>query len=97
MDSLVAIVVCGLAGWRLGAMLSYEDGPGHVFARLRWAAGDRPGAALGFWASLLACIWCVSVWTTAAMYLLWRFEVEIIPALFAAMAVAIVVERHVRR
>lgn len=93
---LVEVVTIGLAGWRLGAMLSYEVGPWRVFERLRDRYTPFAGEEPGFMAQLLACIWCTSVWTTALMAVLWAIGVAFIPALFAAMAVAIMVERWAR-
>lgn len=96
MSDLIAVLVSGLAGWRLAALLSYEAGPWHVFERIRDRfapfAGDEPG----FVASLLGCAWCTSVYTTALMLALWAFGVSFIPLAFAAMAVAIWMERQAR-
>lgn len=78
-------------------MLSYEAGPWDVFERLRRAAGipDGPGEIVGFLPLLLSCIWCLSVWMATAMWLAWEVH-PAIPALVAAWAVAILVERQAR-
>jgi hypothetical protein len=75
-------------------MLSYEDGPFDVFARLRRAAGipDGLGEISGFLPLLLSCPWCTSVWTGTAMWLAWELH-PALPGLVAAWAVAIMVER----
>lgn len=56
------LAVLLLATWRLSAAIYYEDGPGHLWARLRYRAGvyadPRP-----FWGKQLACFWCVSLWS----------------------------------
>ena len=49
-------VVATLAVWRATHLLAVEDGPGGLAARLRAALGG------GFWASLLACFYCLSLW-----------------------------------
>lgn len=48
--------VAALAVWRTTHLLALEDGPGGLAARLRASLGA------GFWASLLACFYCLSVW-----------------------------------
>lgn len=71
-----------LAAWRLAHLLVYEDGPADLFARLRYWAGvrwvavqgpdGRPGptrVATTPLAKGLTCLWCVSVWTAAALRL----------------------------
>jgi hypothetical protein len=49
-------IVAALAVWRMTHLLAVEDGPGGLAARLRAAVGT------GFWASLLACFYCLSLW-----------------------------------
>ena len=59
-----------LAVWRLSHLLYAEDGPWHVFARLRRLAGS------GFWGQVLDCFYCLSVWAALPCALLlatsWR-------------------------
>ena len=50
------IIVAALAVWRTTHLLALEDGPGALAARLRSALGT------GFWASLSACFYCLSLW-----------------------------------
>ena len=57
MQTALGFVVVTLAVWRVTHLLVEENGPGHVFARLRAAAGTS-----GFWASLLGCFYCLSLW-----------------------------------
>ena len=77
-------LILALAAWRLAAMLVHEDGPGAVFARLRYRAGVRsvvvkdgqgnPTAsrtALRPWSELFLCTWCMSVWTAALLAVPW--------------------------
>jgi len=48
-----------LATWRVSHLLSAEDGPWQVLARLRRRVGDR------FWGALMDCFACVSLWVAA--------------------------------
>jgi len=91
------VLIVGLAAWRASALLVYEDGPFHVFERIRNAVGIPAdgGPIEGFLPLLLSCIWCTSVWTAAAMWGLWYVHWAI-PGAIAAMAVAPVVERFAR-
>ena len=50
-------MLAALAGWRLAFLLSREDGPWQVFARLR----DRTGK--GMLGRLLSCVKCLGMWT----------------------------------
>ena len=53
----LGFVVVTLAVWRVTHLFSEEDGPGRLFARLRAASAPH-----GFWASLLGCFYCFSLW-----------------------------------
>lgn len=55
-------LVLALATWRLAYMISVEDGPYHVFERIR---GKYP---LG---GLTTCIYCLSVWIAPLLYVMW--------------------------
>lgn len=46
-----------LAVWRITHLLYAEDGPWDLLVRLRKRAGQ------GFWARLLDCFYCLSLWT----------------------------------
>lgn len=50
-----------LAAWRITHLLSSEDGPWRLSARLRRAWDD------GFWANLLNCFYCLSLWVSAPL------------------------------
>lgn len=63
------LLVHGLAVWRISSLLVREEGPFRIFVRLReltgiqhdadwrpWVIPDR------FFAQLLGCIWCASLW-----------------------------------
>jgi hypothetical protein len=53
-----------LAVWRVTHLLSREDGPWDLSARLRRHAGQ------GFWGRLLDCFYCMSLWVSAPFALL---------------------------
>jgi len=70
-----------LTVWRLTHLLSAEDGPWDLVVRLRRAAGT------GFWAGLLDCFYCLSLWIAAPFaYLIassWIERLLLWPALSA--------------
>lgn len=98
MDLLTEAALCGLAAWRLAAMLVYEEGPGNIFGRFRAHVGIPESGEIrdGFLPALLSCIWCTSVWTAALMVALVYVGLAIVPEVLAAAAVALMAERIVR-
>jgi len=79
----------GLLGvWRISHLLSAEDGPWNSLAKLRRLA------ATGFWADLLDCFYCLSLWVAAPFaYFLgeeWKHKLLLWPALSGG---AILLER----
>lgn len=66
---LSALIVLGLACWRLANMLVNELGPLDIFDRLRGVANRIPGVD-----DLFACIYCMSVWTALLMVWLWQSQ-----------------------
>jgi hypothetical protein len=76
LDLLIMI----LAVWRISHMISREDGPFCVFKRL------REKLPLG---GLTACIYCLSVWIAAALYLLWFTAFQPVIPIFALSAGAL--------
>jgi hypothetical protein len=79
--SPIAFFVGVLAVWRLTHLFYGEDGPWRIFVRLRRAVGD------GFWASLLDCFYCLSLWIALPLaYLMadtWPDRALLWPALSA--------------
>lgn len=74
------IAVAILATWRISSLFAKEDGPFHIFVRLRSVRG------LG---DLLDCLWCVSVWVGALVGLLLHFGLTWVLVPFALSALAI--------
>jgi len=81
-----------LGVWRLTHLLAAEDGPWDLIFRLRKLAGS------GWWAGLLDCFYCLSVWTAAVFAMAlganWREKILLWPALSGA---AILLERATAR
>lgn len=50
-----------LSVWRVTHLFVAEDGPWNLFARLRRRVGE------GFFASLLDCFYCLSLWVSAPL------------------------------
>ena len=106
MDNFLEIIWFGLATWRISSLRVHEAGPWNIFRRLRERAGivhDEQGEPLvipdGFFAGVLSCVWCSSIWVAAGLMLAWLLLPMFI-GLFAAVmvfsAVAILMERVVR-
>jgi hypothetical protein len=77
-----------LCVWRVTHLFYGEDGPWGVMAKLRQRAGD------GFWASLLDCFYCLSLWMAAPLaYLLGETRKERLLLWPALSAGAILLER----
>lgn len=99
---LLDFVLISLATWRVSSLITHEDGPGNIFARVRRAVGaERPGEMTGV-AILFTCVWCMSVWVAffvaPTVVLLekgydWPRYVLLVPA---ASAIAIIIESIVR-
>ena len=97
---LVAVVVLGLATWRLASMLATEEGPWSIFERLRRRIGIRRGDegvpyAESELAKGLMCVWCNSVWIGAAMTIFYVLLGDVVMYLtmpLALSAVAVIVE-----
>lgn len=94
LDLLVEAILLGLAGWRVANLLVNEDGPALIFERLRVMGGVKPGLVSGFTPTLFTCIFCMSVWTTTAMAVVWYFTPEPV-MIIAAWAIALIVNKLV--
>ncbi len=89
MDELARVLIVGLAGWRLAHLIIDEDGPLASLARFRgWLGLYDSGEQSGL-QQLFTCVYCLSVWTSAAFWLLWGISVWI-PGIMAASTVALI-------
>lgn len=97
-DLLVQAVICGLGGWRLASLLVTEGGPFSVFGQLRERVGAGFEQRDTFLSGVFSCVWCCSVWTATALWLLGMMWSWTPGALTAAWAVAILASEltHVR-
>ena len=86
------LIIGTLSVWRVTHLLAAEDGPWQIMVRLRRQAG------VGFFAELLDCFYCLSIWMAAPVAVLigegWRERVLLWLALSGG---AIVLERSTRR
>lgn len=89
------VILLGLASWRIANMLVNEAGPGDIFEKLRSRAGIKPGPIEGFLPGLFSCIYCMSVWTTLLVYLLWSIEPAVV-IILAAAAIAVLIQKFVQ-
>jgi hypothetical protein len=87
------VMLLALATWRLSSLLVDEDGPFDVFERVRRLA-NKVGMGKVF-----ACIWCMSLWVSAALLLLYIALPSsiVISAWLSLSTVAILIERKVNR
>jgi hypothetical protein len=95
---LAQALLIGLAAWRLASLLVNERGPYNMFVGFRERLGyehdesGKPSAWPGGWREVFSCVWCLAIWTSLLMWGLWELE-ELIVVVWAAAAMAIVVER----
>jgi hypothetical protein len=95
-----------LATWRISSLLTGEDGPGLAFRKLRELAGiehDDEGnierVPEKFFAGVLSCIWCCSIWAALGWVVLWLISPKTahkMAMVFAFSAGAIAVDRVVK-
>jgi hypothetical protein len=79
-----------LSVWRVTHLLNAEDGPWDLVVRLRRRAGN------GFWAKLMDCFYCLSLWIAApAAYFIGSRWFERLLLWLALSAGAILLERLV--
>lgn len=75
LSDVASLIVLGLAGWRTGFFIVYDEGAFGFMFRLRRALKiehDDNGTPVAYpdtWVGgLLNCVWCASFWTTVALY-----------------------------
>lgn len=84
-------VLAVLSVWRVTHLLNAEDGPWDLVVRLRRRAGS------GFWAGLLDCFYCLSLWIAApAALFLSRRPVEWLFTWLALSGAACLLERMIK-
>lgn len=102
--TLLEFIILGSATWRLSSLLaSKETGPFDVFKRIREKAGithDIDGnisiVPHRFFAELLSCVWCASIWVGAFWGCFFAIapQICIIAAtIFALSTIAILIDR----
>lgn len=84
------LVILALAAYRLAALLVFDEFPFGVVREYVWTRwppprGEVPGSAFGY---LWTCPSCMSVWTTAALFVPWLFWPEGTTVVAAPIAVA---------
>lgn len=65
----VTLLVLSFAVWRISSLFVDEDGPGDIFAKIRYYVGvryDQNSEAYGtnIVADAFTCLWCFSVWVS---------------------------------
>lgn len=94
---LIRLVIVGLASWRVASLLVQEVGPFSIFWRIRKALGledpgPQPEGLRGELYALWSCAWCMSIWTTPAVWYLWELSPQAV-GVVAAMSIAVLVNR----
>jgi hypothetical protein len=97
MSELAALILYGLATWRITHILVREEGPFRVFDSLRWLS-NRVGWGEGDERRTLfdmGCMWCMSVWVALALLLLRHHRQDVadfVVAVFVLSAISIVLK-----
>ena len=68
------LIVLALATWRISYMLVVEQGPYNIFDKLRHRVGvqhleDGTPFAHNTWGELFTCVWCMSMWVAAILFI----------------------------
>lgn len=105
--TITNLIIFGLAVWRISSLFVNEKGPANVFIKMRELAGisHDPDGNISmipdrFFAGVLSCVWCCSIWVSFFLTAIWLFYPEIalrtsIP--FAFSAVAIIIEAKIKK
>lgn len=100
--TILDLLLLGLATWRMAALLVKEEGPWHIFHRIREGVGIKHAQDGSFgiisdtWlAGVLSCVWCTSIyigtfWTI--LYLLFPEITIYLTIPFALSALAILID-----
>jgi len=98
------LLLIALATWNVSSLLVREDGPFHMFSRIRHRVGvrishdgilyaDPPDSAMG---GLFSCVWCMSRWVALVLIILFYFfpvPTAYICIVLSLSTVAILVDR----
>lgn len=93
-DFLVQVILASLASWRVVHMLLSENGPFHVFYKIRQALGtqeDDYGNTISYKYEITICVYCLSVWVAMLAYFIPR---EILAILSISTIVIFVEKLH---
>ena len=97
------IVVFLLSVWRLSKMLTEEEGPGMIFTQARQVLGaefdgmPEQWDTLTWYGKLAQCPYCISVWVSLGMYLLYLANKNLFWAVAMALsgsAVTVLIEDY---
>ena len=96
------LIIYGFAIWRVSNLLVEESGPYFIFRKIRELSGirhDADGFAYHipetFFAQVLSCVWCCSLWVGLFWFILWwSFPILSlkIAVVFSFSAVAILID-----
>jgi hypothetical protein len=99
------LIIFGLATWRVSSLLVNEGGPFGIFLKLRRLAGivhDNEGKPLmvpnGFFAELLSCVFCSSIWVGTGWLIFWLlfpYAATILATAFSFSTIAILLDRYI--
>ena len=96
MNEAFHFVVLGLAVWRLSSLFVNEEGPFKILESFRKLVGaDTDFEDKGFLGGIFSCIWCLSMWVSAAVvagYVFFPDLTFILAYLFSLSAVACIIE-----
>ena len=88
MGSKYELFLGALAVWRVTHLLNAEDGPGNILVNFRKWVGS------GFWADLLDCFYCLSLWVAVPFaFLVGGTRKELLLVWLALSGAAILLER----
>lgn len=79
------LLILSLATWRLAYMLAKETGPYDILTRF------RARFVLG---GLTSCVYCLSLWCAALLYLLWLTPAVVLVYILAASGGALLMYRY---
>ena len=89
MDNWLRFLLAALAVWRVTHLLTREDGPWKLIARLRDLLGG------GFWGGLTECFKCLSIWIAVPfVFFVGGDWIERVVVWLALSATAILFEEH---